>query len=191
VAVATADGWQVCSNDVWGGVVPPVSNEYVRISIFQNYTTHTQAMFLNGQLILQDVPFSGTYNGLSELGLENEHDKCWVDDVWAKTNIGLDSVVIDLNGNGTNDALEVYLYGYAGRTQYVGDVGYPAYSNIAAAVNAWRPLDVVYVPGGSYAEDVVIAGDIPFVGAAFTNLGSLTIRANSSPVFQAGRNGIR
>lgn len=185
VVAGTPTGWIVCSNDIWGNHVPLVSNDYVRLTVFQDFNTSTQALMLNGQLLLQDVKFPGAVSSLARMVFVNTISNCWLDNVWAKTNSGPDGLVSDRNGNGAYDALELQQYGYAGRTQYVGAVGYLTHTNIQAAVNDWRLLDIVYVSAGAYTGDVLVLNAIPFAGGAFTNIGSLTIRTESNPVFRS------
>ena len=60
VVIYQPSGEVTCTNDVWGNAVPKVANDYVRFSLFQDFATSNQAVFLNDQLILQDLCFVGT-----------------------------------------------------------------------------------------------------------------------------------
>ena len=182
--VATPSGCQAYTNDIWGSRVPPATNGYARVSIFQDYSTSKQAVLLNAQLVAQDLPFVGSASNYNQLVFRNSDSNSWLDNVWIKTNIGPTDLVGDRNGDETNDAVELQLYGYASRTQYVGGAGYPNYPAIQAAVNAWRARDALYVSAGSYSGDVIVTNVIPFTGGAFTNSGTLTLRTGSGMVFQ-------
>ena len=178
LSVATPAGFVVCSNDIQGTAVPPATNanSYVRLSVFQDYTSATQAVLLNGQLILQDAAFVAGAPNYSQLLIQNLDSNSCVDDVAVRTNLP--------SGLGSR-ALEIQNYGYAARTQYVGGAGYPLFGTITSAVATARSRDTINVASGSYAEDVVVARSVSFTGGAFTNSGSLTLRAGTGVVFQA------
>lgn len=189
LCVATPSGFQVCSNDIWGSPVPPATNAnaYVRLSVFQDYTTARQAVLLNDQLILQDAGFVVNMATYSQLLVQNSDSNCWLDNVWVATNIGPDSLVYDRNGDSRVDALEIQTYGYASRTQYVGGAGYPSYGSIAAAVAAARSRDTIYIPTApAYAEDILVSNTLTFTGGVFTNTGALTVSATTGVVFKTG-----
>ena len=183
LSVGTPAGFLVCSNDIWGSPVPPSTNGYARVSIFQDYRLAKQAVFVNGQLVLQDLAFITNAVNYNQFQVRNSESNCWLDNVWVQTNLpgGLSS---DRNGDGMSEAQEIQTYGYACRTQYVGGAGYPAYGSIAAAVAAARARDTIYVPTGPYGEDILVSNAIRFVGGAFTNSGTLTVRS-TGVVFQA------
>ena len=183
--VATASGCQVYTNDIWGNSVPPATNGYVRVSIFQDYSSAKQAVLLNAQLVAQDLPFVGGAGNYNQMVFQNTDSNSWLDNVWIKTNIGPTDLVGNRNGDGTDDAVELQLYGYASRTQYVGGAGYPNYPTIQAAVNAWRARDTLYVSAGSYTGDVTVSKAITFVGGTFTNVGTFTVQT-AGVVFQRG-----
>lgn len=183
--VAASGGWLTCSNDVWGNTVSPVSESgYARVSIYQDYGSSNQALFLNDQLILQDLPFVGTAGALQRLLFQSTETNAWIDNVWVKTNIGPDLLTSDRNGDGLSDGVEIQTYGYACRTQYVGGAGYLHYGTIALAMGASRVRDTVYIPTGTYAEDSQVSNAVTIAGGVFTNSASLSIRAGVAPVFQ-------
>ena len=188
LVVATPAGCQTYTNDIWGGHVPPATNGYVRVSVFQDYSTLKQAVLLNAQLVAQDLTFMGSASHYNQMVFQNSDSNSWLDDVWIKTNIGPTDLVGDRNGDGMNDAVELQTYGYASRTQYVGGTGYPNCPTIQMAVNAWRARDVIYVSSGSNSGDVTVTNAIPFTGGAFTNSGTLTVRTGSGVVFQNAMN---
>jgi hypothetical protein len=193
VTVATPSGWRVCSNDVWGGVVEPATNDYVQLSVWQNYTIRTQAFFLNGRLIVQDLGFVGSAVSNSQLVIENADSNCWLDTVWVKTNYnGYDSSALtnDLNGISGLDADELNAFNYVARRLYVSTSSTnltPYFSSITSALAAWRPRDIIHVFSGNYsAETIVLAANpsnVIFEGDAFT-VASLTVASGASAAFE-------
>ena len=181
--VATASGWLVCTNDIFGNPVDPATNNaYVRVSVFQDYTTSNQAVFLNDQLLVQDLGFmvpAGTY---SQFLVQNNYSNGWLDNVWVNTLVTGLASNRNADAEGLPEAEEVQRYGYARRTLYVNGPGTPSYSSIQAAVNAWRPRDSIYVPAGAYAETVTITNNVAFEGQTFS-VPNLAIAAGASPLF--------
>ena len=186
LVVATPSGWWTCTNDIWGGRVAPVTSDYARLSVFQDYSRSNEAVLLNDRLVIQDLRFVGSAASYHRLAFQNTDSNCWLDSVWVRTNAGPDALASDRNGDGLADAQELQVYGYACRTQYVAGSGYPSYATLQAAVAAWRPRDTVYVPAGTYAESLAVSDAVVFAGGTFTNTGSLTLQTPSSPAFRAG-----
>ncbi len=179
VVVAVSNGWVTCSNDVWGMAVPPITDNWVHISIYQNYATSNSAMMVNDQLVLQDLPFVGTAGSYGKFITRNAQNSAWLDDVWIQTSYN-PTLTANRNGDagGLADARELQLYGYAARTQYVGGgIGYPNYPTLQAALNAYRQHDVLYVNGGTYNESLTVTQDVVIAGTVFTNSGSMTVSA--------------
>ncbi|MEI6168256.1 MAG: hypothetical protein WCS52_13815 [bacterium] len=183
VVVATAAGWHVCTNDIWGNTVEPATNNaYVRISVFQDYSTSNQAVFLNDQLIIQDLRFVGTPEAYNRLVIRNTTSSCWLDNVGVRSNVtGLAS---NRNNDveGKPDADELQQYGYARRTLYVNGAGTPNYPTITAALSVWRPRDSIYVYAGTYDEVVTVTSNVAFEGQGFT-VSALTVATNASVTF--------
>lgn len=188
--VDTPSGWLTCSNDVWGhALAPATNNAYVRLSVFQNYNTSTQAVFLDGHLVLQDQGFFSSASSYRQLLLGNLHSGCWLDNVWVQTNFDTATLTNDFNGNGSGDAWEINTYGYASRTLYVCQSGtnlVPVYASITNALAAWRPRDIIHVIAGTYSGESLLLGSNPsnvvFEGDAFT-VGSLTVASNALVTF--------
>lgn len=187
--MATAGVWRAYTNDVWGNAVSPATNGYVRMSVFQNYATSTQAVFLNGHLILQDSGFSGTASRLSRLRLMNTDSNCWLDNVWVKTNYDSATLTNSFNGDGVHDAWEVNTYGYARRTLYVCQSPtnlVPLFDSLTNALAAWRPRDLIHVVAGNYAGESITIGANPsnvvFEGDAFT-VSNLTVVSGGNATF--------
>jgi hypothetical protein len=187
LVVWTNGGWLTCSNDVWGQPVAKVTtNAFASISIYQNFSNQTAAILVNDQVVVQDLPFAGhstDYGAFKYYGADGD---AWLDDVRIQATYDTGRHVANSNGVDGPDAAELQTYGYVARTQYVGSgSGYPRYSTIQAALNAWRARDCLYVYSGQYAENVTVSSNVTFGGQAFTNSGNLTIAAGAIVSFQA------
>ena len=56
-----AGAWDACTNDAWNNPVAAVTNaQWIRVSLNNNFVTRRSALFLDGQLLRQDVPFVNT-----------------------------------------------------------------------------------------------------------------------------------
>jgi len=174
INVWNATDWTVCSNDVWGASVTAVSNAYVWISVYQNFTNHEAAIFLNDRLIIQDLPFPKTdLDAYNSFVVQNVDSNALLDNVWinASYNSGHTN---DANSRAGVDVVEVDTYGYAGRTLYVNGSGTPNYTTIAAAVAAARNNDEINVGAGNYSTEAVAVSssseltNLVFVGNCFT-----------------------
>jgi hypothetical protein len=113
VAVA-GGGWYVCSNQL-DKVTPTLitSNGYTRISVCQDFSTNTFAVFVAGNLVAQGLSFPANTNTYSSLLIDNPDYSSCLDTVRITTDIppGMTS---DLDGNGIRDALEIHLVGRTG-----------------------------------------------------------------------------
>jgi hypothetical protein len=185
-----SNDWLTCTNDVWGNAVTPVTNSvspassnYARLSVFQDYANKMQAIFLNDQLIRQDLGFVYATNRYSRLIIQNSDSNCWLDSVSIVTNTP--DLTGNRNGDGLYDAVELATYGYAARTHYVNTngVGYPNYTTIAAAVSAARSRDKINVGSGDYsAVAVTVSNNISFEGNDL-NIASLNIASGVTGSF--------
>lgn len=189
VVATTNSGWQTCTNDIWGNPVAPATNGYARVSLFQDYATSNQAVFLDDRLVLQDARFSGSAATYAALEIQNTDSNCWLDNVWIKTVAGPQSLTNDLNQDGSADAAEVAAYGHAARKLYVyaGTTNLvPGFTSITNAIAAWRPRDTIHVIAGNYSgESVTLAAtpsNIVFEGDAFT-VGNLTVASGATVSF--------
>ncbi len=184
LVVAGPTGWTVYSNDVWGAAVPPATNGYVRLSIWQNYGSSTQAFFLNEHLVAQDLRFVGGVNAYSNLVFQGDSGgSAWLDNVRVTTNFSLLGMSSNLNGDAMADALEVQTYGYAMRTLHVVASAQPGpyFTTLQAAVNVWRPRDIISIDGGSQAgESVTISGSGVVITGNALSLAGLTVASGAS-----------
>lgn len=189
--VETAAGWQPCTNDIWGNSISPATNNgYVRLSLFQDYSTSTQAVFLDGRLILQDLRFTGTAPNFNRLVIQNTESNAWLDNVWIKTNFDSATLTHNYNGDTLADAQEVNDYGYARRTFYVSKSVVtnltPLYTSLTNAMAVCRARDVIHIIAGNYSgESLAMAANqsnVVFEGDAFT-VNSLTVVSGASASF--------
>lgn len=182
VVVATSNGWVTCSNDVWGMPVLPITSNWAHISVYQDYAKSNSALMINDQVVIQDLPFVGTAATYGKFIARNAQNSAWLDDVWIQTSYN-PTLTANRNGDagGLADAQELQLYGYAARTQYVGGTsGYPVYPTLQAALNAYRPRDILCVNGGTYNEGLTITQNVTVAGTAFTVSGSITVAAGAA-----------
>lgn len=184
--------WTVCSNDVWNSSVSAVTGgDYVWISIYQNYANNELALFLEDQLIIQDVPFPKTsLTDYSSFVVQNVDSNAYLDNVWIKTTPE-GTHALNLNNRAGIDVVEVDTYGYAGRTLYVGGSSVPNYSTVVAAVADARDndeinIDVAY---STVNENVTVSPDselseLVFVGNCFT-VNTFTVNSGVSVEFNS------
>lgn len=110
LVVDATNGWQVCSTNVMGGAAPKTSNQWVRISVFQDYQAKEQAVFLDGILVQQQLAFLGSnataYTKLLQFNTCTASN-AYMDAVYIGTNLpaGLAS---DINSDGVNDASDIH-----------------------------------------------------------------------------------
>ncbi len=188
ITVYNAGTWVTCSNDVWGGTVTKLDGTTAkRVTIYQNYDNNEYAVFLAGQLLLQDVPFpagaTGTY---SSFAVENVDSNASLDNVWIKTTYAGGHTYEDPDGidlGYASDVAEMHALGYAARTLYVNGDGaeYPTFDTVAEAVAVARTGDEIDI-GGSYAlinENITLTAGAELETLVFTGntlqLGSLTV----------------
>ena len=110
LTIATNGGWDVCSNNVAGGAVPPVSNDWVRVSIHHDDDTAKAALFLRGELLRQEVPFIGSATNYAGLELPNTSSNAYLDNVTISTNYPV-AFTDDLDSDGMADVEEIHTYG--------------------------------------------------------------------------------
>jgi len=188
VTVYNDGTWVTCSNDVWGSTVTALTGATEkRVSIYQNYDNNEYAVFLAGQLLIQDVPFpKGSEGTYTSFAVQNVDSNATVDDVWIKTTFaGGHATDNDIDLGYASDVAEVHALGYAARTLYVEDGGTPEFSTIAAAVAVARTGDEIKI-GASYGtttENVVLSNGVEYVfsGSAFT---TASLTANGDVTFK-------
>ena len=178
----SGSGWTTCSNDVWGRSVAPVTMNFAHISVYQNYTSSNEVVFVNDQLVLQSVPLTGggTYNRFV-VHNDNVESNAWLDDVWIQPTYNSATLVADRNGVYGPDALEVQTYGYAARTLYVGGAtGFPWFATLTNALAVCRPHDTVYLNDGSFGGTLSITQNVTLTGATLTNVAGISVAAGAT-----------
>jgi hypothetical protein len=118
LTVYNSNTWDVCSNNVMMRAVARVNaGQWARVSIFQNFSNRTAAIFLNDQLLREQVPFISAavsqYGSLS-MACGVDGSAC-LDAVKIWTNVP--GLVGDLNNDQTADAREIELFGNLNRTR--------------------------------------------------------------------------
>jgi hypothetical protein len=104
--------WDVCSNDVMNKSVSPViTGAWARISIFQNFSNHTAAIFLNDRLLREQVRFISTaLSHYGSLNVDSGPDgTAYLDDVKIWTNAP--GLIGDIDSDGILDSKEIPLHG--------------------------------------------------------------------------------
>lgn len=110
----TNSAWEACLLNATNGPVPTVSTgDWVRISVFQNYSNHTATLFLDGVALRTNWPFINTnlttYGNLVCEGGFNGNT--FLDNVAVGTAVPAALTNSDINGNKMPDPLEYTLYG--------------------------------------------------------------------------------
>jgi len=107
-----SNGWVVCSNDFWGGSVPGITpGRWVQLAVFQDYSNRESAVFLDGRLLRQKVPFANSNSRFSQFATSSTLGSSFVDDVSIASSVPTDLLGYDGDGDGVADALELQQYG--------------------------------------------------------------------------------
>ncbi|MBT3194520.1 MAG: hypothetical protein HN341_18390, partial [Verrucomicrobia bacterium] len=198
---AGEDDWSTCTTDVWGGSVDVIDAQ-VRVSIYQDYTDDTFALFLDGQCLIQDVDFpAGASSTLySKFVIANTDSNAVVDDVYVHvTAPSGHTTKNDIDLGHASDVLEMDELGHVARTLYVKNGGTPEFDTISEAVAVARTGDEIKI-GAAYLttdEPVVLSNNVAYVfnGAAletgaFTANGDVTFESNADLDSLAIANGV-
>jgi hypothetical protein len=153
------------------------TTSFNRISIYQNFTTLTQAVLLNGAVIIQDALFPGSSTAYDTFSAANtKNTSAFLDTYSVNTTVPSSS---DGNGNGTDDAQELNDNGYVARNFTVGEGGGEDFASLsAAAAGGLRDGDKLTIQnvtgtldGGvaaSFSASITITGDDVTFDHAFT-----------------------
>lgn len=180
LALNTGGVWSVYSNDIQLAAVPEVaSGAWQRVTFFCDYSRSNAALFINGQLLRQELPLSGAWPALTKVVWAGTTDPMALDEVRFSATVppGLTS---NLNNNGMADADELQTYGYCARLLRVG-LG-QTYPTLTVAVAGARGRDILVVSAGTYTGNVNVATSLYVVGSAFTITGNLTVAAGQTVV---------
>ena len=179
LAYDRTNGWLTLSNTTWGAPVTAVADgQWVRVTVFQNYVSQQCAVFLNGLLLKERLPFVSNVTACSSFQVEGgSMTSSYLDDFGiSRTNSA--TLSNDWNTDGLTDASEIGTYGYLAFTLQVGPS--QTYTTIQAAVEAALPRYTVNVAAGTYNENVSLLQSLAsLTGGAFTINGSLSIGAGA------------
>lgn len=175
-AYATNGGWVLCSNTVWGGALPALpEGQFARITIFQDYATSNSAVFVNSNLVAQDIRFYGSsaaYRAFLAKGGGGDSTSHF--DTVSFSNGPPADILTDANNDGIHDVDELaYHGGYAMR--YLVVATNAVYTNLQMAVDVARARDVIVVSNGTYDGNVTIDHAVTIAGGTFTNTGALSV----------------
>lgn len=161
LAVLGNSGWDICSNDVRGGVASnAVAGQWARLTIQKDYVGRLATVFLNGQCLRQLVPMMGTSTVFACAAWGAAGDDGWLDDVSFSNGVPI---------GGSADMAEFGQYGYVALTRTVG-VG-QAYTTLTSALAADRARDTrLIIPGSSLNEGAITTpvGSTVIVGSGST-----------------------
>lgn len=175
------NGWDVCTNDAMGGnFVGLASGTWARVTLCQDFATHKVALFLNGCLLRQQVPF--ITNRTSYVGFSVTHgfsSDGYLDDVFVSNAIppSLTSQTLsstnDINGDGTADASEIMSFGALAKMVPLN------YATITGALAAASAGDRIGVSNATYALPVTLSNGVTLFGVTLAaNATNLTIQGN-------------
>jgi hypothetical protein len=180
LAVNNGGTWTAYSNDIQLGSVPEVaSNAWQRVTLFCDYSRSNAALFINGQLLRQEVAMSGAWPSLTNVVWDGTTDPTALDEVRFSATVppGLTS---NLNFNGLSDADELQTYDYCARLLRVGPG--QTYPTLTGAVAVARGRDILVMSAGTYTGDVNVATSLYVVGSAFAITGNLAVAAGQEVV---------
>jgi hypothetical protein len=111
VVIWNSNVWDECTLDVAGNAAPVVSTgQWVRVSFYEDFTAQQAALFVNGQLLRQQVPFVSYVPSYHSFNLSSRAGAAYLDDVQVWTNIPAtltNMPMSDLDHDGIPDAVEI------------------------------------------------------------------------------------
>jgi hypothetical protein len=111
VVIWNSNAWDECVSNAVGGLAPTVATGmWVRVSVFEDFTAQKVALFVNGQLLRQQVPFMSPMASYKGLSLSAGAGAAYLDDVQVWTNIPAtltNMPMSDLDHDGIPDAVEI------------------------------------------------------------------------------------
>lgn len=169
------NGWLTLSNTVWGGSVTALTNgQWARVTVFQNYVEHHCAVFLDGNLLTERLPFVSNVNTCASLRLQGDNSASSYFDDFAMRRTIPATLTNNWDEGGSTDAEEIDTYGYLALTLNVGPL--EAYTTIQAAVDAALPRYTINVAAGSYTESVTITQNLAnLTGVGVTVNGAVSL----------------
>ncbi len=160
------NGWLTLSNTVRGAPITAYTNgQWGRVTLFQNYAAYQCAIFLDGILIKELLPFVSNVTACSHFQAQSGDTASSYFDNFAMTRVP---------PAGIPDAAEIIAYGYLALTNYVGPS--QPYTTIQSAVAAALPRYTIHVTNGTYSGNVTITNALAGItGGAFIINGTLAI----------------
>lgn len=171
------NGWLTLSNTVRGASVTAYTNgQWGRVTVFQNYASKQCAVFLDGTLIKELLPFVSNVTACARFRMEGGEMAASYFDNFSMTR----SIPA-----GLADGAEIDAAGYLAKTLTVGPG--QTYSTIQSAINAALDRYTINVMNGTYAENVTINHALGGItGGVFTINGTLAIASGLSIASQVG-----
>ena len=178
-----SNGWDICTNDARGGALSGLAaGAWARLSVCEDFSRQQVALFLNGRLLRQGIPFI-TNQTITSYGRvtfsSGVASTGYVDDVYVSNAVpptlaaqSLSSTT-DINGDGLVDAVEIMQYGAIAKT-VPGD--YATITNALAAASSGDRL----VVNGSHVESVAVSNSVTLIGTNVTGLAGLTVIAGQT-----------
>lgn len=175
MTILTASGFVTVTQDIHGVAIAPVdTNEFARISLYQNFNTATSAVLLNGVVVLQDLAFPGTSPNYNTFAVQNaEVPSSYFDTYSVGSTVPAGA---DGNSNGTPDTVELNTLGYVARNFIVGSTPGAHFTSLAAAAAAARSGDTITIAGTpADAGTATFHANVTVSGADFTTTAGLVV----------------
>jgi hypothetical protein len=174
------NGWLVCSNDYLGTNTAVFNtNTWPRITVCECYTSKTAAIFLNGHLLLDQVPFrnvDAAKTNFTQFRLESGNAcTSYLDNVAIRLSRPED-LTLDLDNDGKVDALEIEQYGNM--------TSWRRLTNTVSATGSGsiNPTGTFTVVSGSNVTYTLAASEAYVLGAV-TNTGVTTLYGTKTAVY--------
>ncbi len=127
--------WVILSQTMAGNAFTNVvvEGDWVRLSVFMNYTDETWALFVDGEMLDDDIEFNKSTNKYQGFVVENE---TYIDNFWMNTerpdgdtSNSLPRLLSDTDGDGMGDAFELDYWGNVTYETGTGDADDDGRSN--------------------------------------------------------------
>jgi len=170
--VFTASGWQMITEDIHGNAVAAVdTNDFNRITIYQNFTDSISAVLVDGVVVLQDAAFVGSSANYDAFEVQNQET--------APAYLDTYSVGSTLPAGLPSDATELHDNGYVARNFNVGAGG--DYASLAAVDGILRDGDTITIVGAlTPAGTATFAADVSILGADASTTADIVVGAGST-----------
>jgi hypothetical protein len=171
--------WVEVTEDIHGGVIPvATTNSFVRISIYQNFTSDNSALLIDGQVVLQDFAFPGSSDNYDTFSVQSlETGPAYMDTYSVGSTVPSST---DGNGNITADAQELNDNDYVARNFIAGNGAGAHYASLTGVAAVVRSGDTITLSGAvagggtaTFSANVTISG----AGGSFTVGSDFTVSA--------------